>query len=355
MMHRRTVIGILLSGMLVTSLGFAVWSGQLYLASRAFSAAAQPEVLGASQSSAAPGTDLLNALTTSDPSSTPSATLPALDLKKYPILASTAKLPIINARQYILYHPDSGKVLLEKDSTKPVAIASTTKLMTALLSLKYLKPEDFVTVSANASQQEPSIMGLHRGEQISVKNLLYGLLLVSGNDAAYALGESVGEALLQDSAASSENKVARFVQEMNSQASELKLANFRFQDPAGLNDEGKGTALDLAKLTAYLNRHEPLIKEIATTASIDVTDQKGRFKYQLTNSNRLVAEYQFPGATIGKTGLTSEAGHCLVASAIQSSNPLVAVVLSTYSQDAAASAQEAKKLLEWGYTNYQFE
>lgn len=328
-MKRRSILILLLAVYVAGGAAFGAWASRLWLSSNSVKAAG--EVLGASTSS-----DLSD------------------NLLSYPTLQDGAKRAAINARQYVLYHVESGKVLVNQEGDKQVPIASTTKLMTSHLVAKLGDLDAIVTVSKTAASTEGSIMGLLSGEQISVHNLLYGLMLVSGNDAAHALAEHYGRKLLGNPNATEAEATERFVQEMNTEAAALSLTNTTYKDPAGLNDEGHSTAVDLAKLTSVVNQQD-VLHEITTTPTTTVTSVNGGIKHDLRNSNHLVADGSYQGIVSGKTGFTPAAGHCLVTSARQGNNTLVVVILSTYVETKTASATEAKKLLEWGFANYRFE
>jgi D-alanyl-D-alanine carboxypeptidase (penicillin-binding protein 5/6) len=278
----------------------------------------------------------------------PAALLP------YPTISTEAKQPAINARSYVLYQVDSGKALVAKNADQEVPIASTTKLMTAYLVTKYGTLTDVTTASNYAIEQGGSVMGLKRGESMTVDQLLYGLLLVSGNDAAHTLSEYTGKKLLNDPQATAEAATARFVEEMNTQAAALKLSHTHYLDPAGLSDDGHSTALDLGKLASVV-LHDPVLHKIATTPTYTAQDVTGTIKHDMKDSNRLVSEYNYEGAGLGKTGFTPAAGHCLVASAQRNGTTYVAVILSTYSLAVDASAQEARRLLDWGFNSVRFE
>jgi len=141
---------------------------------------------------------------------------------------------------------------------------------------------------------------------------------------------------------------------MNKLAGTLHLENSHYADPAGLNDDGHSDALDLAKVASEV-RTIPVLAKITSTADSTVQDQSGKHVFQLKNSNRIVSEYDFEGAGMGKTGFTPTAGHCLVASATRNGNTLIAVVLNTYSTAPDASAQVAKDLLERGFAQTEFQ
>lgn len=352
-MTRKAVITILASLYLVGFAGYGYWAGTLWVATQPgqVEAAAnqQGEVLGAS--TVAPEV-LLGSLpvSTETPAATPAPTPTPIP---YPVLLPEAKKPVINSRRYVLYHAESGKVLLEKDADVAVPIASTTKLMTSYIIDEIGKLDEKVTVSKEAASLTGSLMGLRAGEVITTEALMYGMLLNSGNDAAHALAEHYGKQLLGNPSASFEQAITRFVEEMNRYATNLNLTRTTYKDPAGLNDDGRSSALDLAKLTTAVNQREDL-RKITTTAQITVTGNQPRDRHELRNSNRLVADYFYEGVTSGKTGYTEGAGHCLVTSVSRNGATLIAVVLSTYQESKEASAQENRKLLDWGFASFSF-
>ncbi|CAN5197434.1 hypothetical protein BH11PAT4_BH11PAT4_7330 [soil metagenome] len=343
-MTRKTVVTVLLSLYLVGFAGYGYWAGNLWVATRpvaAEAAAQQGEVLGISTTEASAPT------AEPTPEATPTPT-------PYPVLLPDVKKPVINARRYVLYHVESGKVLLEKDADLAVPIASTTKLMTAFLVSEIGTLQEKVTVSKEVAGITGSLMGLRSGEVITTEALLYGMMLNSGNDAAHALAEHYGKQLLGNPDALFQQAIDRFVAEMNTYAGKLNLNKTVYKDPAGLNDDGRSSALDLAKLTTAVNQRE-LLRKITTTAQITVTGNLARDKHDLRNSNRLVADYFYDGVISGKTGYTEGAGHCLVTSVTRNGTTLVGVVLSTYQESKEASAQENRKLLDWGFASFRFE
>lgn len=273
-------------------------------------------------------------------------------LLPYPV-KKTGSSPFINSREYVLYNPDSGKVLEASTNLDPVPIASTTKLMTSYLTSKLGNPDDIVTISQQGASQVGSLMNIYQGEKITVHNLLYGTLLVSGNDGAFSLGEYLGGKLLNNPNASTEQKISRFVDEMNATAKSIGMTATHYKDPAGLNDEGHSNAVDLAKLDSLVIQ-QPLLRQIIGTAQITVTDVTGRDRFDLINSDRLTTD-GYDGNIGGKTGNTPAAGHCLVTSATRNGITLTAVILSTYSESTEASATEARKLLDYGFANFSWQ
>ena len=140
---------------------------------------------------------------------------------------------------------------------------------------------------------------------------------------------------------------------MTDEAVKLGMSSTSYKDPAGLNDQGRSSAYDLAKLTAVVTS-DPVIKQITTTAETTIADVSGRITHELKNSNRLVSDYNYDGVIIGKTGFTPEAGHCLVTAVTRNGNTLIAVILSTFSLEPDASAIENRKLLDWGFAALSF-
>ena len=268
--------------------------------------------------------------------------------------APSRKTPEIPALQFALYAPQSGQVIVSSKQLQSIPIASTTKLMTSHLVSKYGKLEDSTTVSTTAASINGSLSNLQAGETISVKNLLYCLLLVSGNDAAHALAEYVGGVLLGSQSLADDAKTTRFVQAMNDEAALLHLDHTHYLDPAGLDDEGHSNAVDLAKV-ASLDIADRKLQPIMDTADNTVTDTSGAITHVLHNSDRLVSEYQYAGSLGGKTGFTPAAGHCLMSSAKRDGHTLIAVILNTYSYTNDASALATKKLLDWGFENVSWQ
>ncbi|MEK9156491.1 MAG: D-alanyl-D-alanine carboxypeptidase family protein [Patescibacteria group bacterium] len=248
----------------------------------------------------------------------------------------------ILARQYLLADKDSAKILIKNDYKKRVPIASTTKIMTAIVVLENYKLNDVVTVSTAASNQIGADALLVPGERITVGELLKCLLVKSGNDAAYALAEYANSP--------GEYGITKFVGMMNERARELGIIDSRYEDPAGLDASGYSTAFDLFLLTSYA-LDNPTFVQLTATAEVTARSTDGQIWHQLQNSNRLVREYQYPGAIGVKTGYTPEAGHILVSAARRNGHTLIGVVINTLADTPSASADESGKLLDWGFGN----
>ncbi len=231
--------------------------------------------------------------------------------------------PRVTSRAAVLEDLDSGQVLFAKRPDERRPIASITKIMTALLVLERLRPSTVVVVGRDATLPSGSSLGLRVGEHISVENLLYALMLQSSNDAAVALADAAG------------GSAGAFVKMMNQRARELGLADTRFTSPNGLNDRGYSTAADLALLTrtAYTST---LFARLVRTKAWDIPAPSGPARH-VQNRNALL--WLYPGAIGVKTGFTTPAGHCLVATAERNGVRVIAVVLGERDEpfDAAAT------------------
>ncbi|MBP7927881.1 D-alanyl-D-alanine carboxypeptidase [Patescibacteria group bacterium] len=207
-----------------------------------------------------------------------------------------------------------GEVLYNKNSQEKLKIASLTKIMTAILAMEHNKLSDTTTISSRAAKTGENTMGLTAGETYTIEELLYGLILNSGNDAAVALAEA------------SAGDVETFVEWMNIKAKELGMTNSYFADPSGLNDSTYSTAQDLARMTRYALKFREL-RKIAATVSYALPANEGHKYVPLENQTNLLTTY--PGVKGFKTGYTEEAGLCLVTYAENNGVELVGVVLNS--------------------------
>ncbi len=259
-----------------------------------------------------------------------------------PQLVATPDDAAIRAKSAILIDIDSGTVLYTKQPQTPLPIASTTKLMTALLTRKHLALSTVVAVTKEDVSVIGSDIQLRTGEEISVESLLEGLLLNSGNDAAAALGRTAA------------GSIEAFVAMMNTEASALGMKYTHYLDPAGLEDAGLSTAGDLSIVSRAVLR-DPILAKIIQTKEKIVTSSDGRIIHRLKNSNHLVGDMAYPGVIGFKTGFTPDAGHCLVAGAERGGHRLLAVILHTDADTITASAIEARKLMDWGWQNTRWD
>ena len=252
----------------------------------------------------------------------------------------------ILAKQFVLVDGESGLILNEKNSNGQVPIASTTKIMSAIVALENYNLGDVVTVPKIATEQIPTVVNLRVGEKITVSELLHCMLIKSGNDSAFAVATFMDKTNNSD--------VTAFVDKMNAKAKELGMKDTHYLSPAGLNDDGYSSAADLAKVTRYA-LESPTFREIVSTDKYVATNTTKTIFHALENSNRLVTTYQYLGAIGVKTGFTYAASHCLVGAAKRNNHTLIAVILGTYADTPTASADEARKLLDWGFTNVNWD
>lgn len=265
------------------------------------------------------------------------------------VVSKNAPTTRVFAKSYVLLDSQSTNILASKNPTATIPVASTTKMMTALVARKHFSLDEVVTVPTEILQVGGSEIHLVVNEKITVHDLLRGLLIQSGNDAAFALafhfnGKFKGNA---------EADYLPFVAEMNKMALELNLPSSVYRDPAGLSDEGRSTALDLAH-TARLLLKDPVLEKIVNTPNSTVSSIDGRYQHVLKNSNRLIVPTEplyMPLAGGVKTGFTPDAGHCLVSSYTVDGRTLIGVVLNTDEYTITASAKEMRKLFEWASRN----
>lgn len=278
--------------------------------------------------------------------------LPGLLVDKIPIRNPNSSDPIIGARYWALYDVGSGSLIAGNNYDTRVAIASVTKIMTSMVVIDNTEVGEVVTVPDIAAKINGSTIQLRSSEKITVENLLHGLLINSGNDAAYSLAYFVGDKL--DRSASAEQKIALFIDLMNDKARNIGLTNTKYSDPAGLDDNGKSTVRDQGILLSQALR-SPIIRSIINKPEALIKSTDGLIEHKLENSNRLVKEEMYyTGIIGGKTGFTPAAGHNLIAAASRDDHVLVAIIINTYSSLNTASATEAKKLLDWGFNSLKW-
>lgn len=259
--------------------------------------------------------------------------------------------PHIISEGAILIDADSGRVLFEQNADNRLYPASTTKIMTAVLALENLQLDSVAAASYDAVMSIPaggSNMGIMEGEQLTVEQLLYGMLVASANEACNVVAEYMC------------GDVDSFVVKMNEKARELGMSNTKFLNPHGLHSpEHYTTARDMAILARYAIQYDKF-REIVSTARYTI-EPTNKYTTQrvLTNTNYLVSTYQnasyyYPNATGIKTGYTTQAGNCLVSSASKSSTNLIAVTLNAKPQTGAIySFIDSKALFEYGFENYK--
>ena len=238
----------------------------------------------------------------------------------------------VGARGAILMERESGRVLMAQNADERRPMASTTKVMTALLALENSALEEIVTAGPNASGVEGTSIYLSEGEQLTMGEMLLGLMLRSGNDAAVAIAEHVG------------GSVEGFVEMMNRRAEELG-ADALFVTPNGLDKGGHGASARAMALIAREAMGNDEFRRLVSTKEAVIPWVSSECSRLLRNKNRLLSEYA--GATGVKTGFTRAAGRCLVFSAEREGMELIGVVLS-----CPDWFEEAERLLDWGFANF---
>ena len=240
-------------------------------------------------------------------------------------------IPKISAGAAIVMDAASGRVLYEKNAYSRRSIASTTKIMTAIVALENGRDDEEVVVSKRAAAIGGSTVNLKAGKTYKFKDLLYAMMLRSGNDAAIAIAEHVG------------GSVELFAEMMNRKAAEIGATNTNFVTPHGLDDpQHYSTPYDLALITQYALNNEEFCKIVGTKNS---TFQGGN----ITNTNEMLSLY--PGADGVKTGYTGQAGRCLVTTAMKDGFRIISVVLNCPSR--TVRAQNSQTILNYAFENYK--
>lgn len=239
----------------------------------------------------------------------------------------------VPARAAVLMDAHSGRVLYALNEDKLLPIASTTKVMTALLALENSKMDDAVTASSNASGVPGTSIYLSTGETLTMRQMLLGLMLRSGNDAAVAIAEHVA------------GSVDAFAKMMNERAEALDATAY-FTNPHGLDQGGNGaSALGLARIAREALKN-PEFRALVSTKKATLPWAGSPYQRSLSNKNKLLTTYE--GATGVKTGFTSKAGRCLVFSAERGGMELVGAVLNCGMWFDTSAA-----LLDWGFENFR--
>ncbi|MBU8597142.1 D-alanyl-D-alanine carboxypeptidase [Shouchella clausii] len=241
----------------------------------------------------------------------------------------------VSGQAAILMEQSSGRVLYSKNEHQPLKIASITKIMTAILAIESGKLDETVTVSKRAEGTEGSSLYLVAGEKLTLRDLVYGLMLRSGNDAAIAIAEHVG------------GSVEGFVFLMNEKAEEIGMSNTLFRNPHGLDtdEDHLSSAYDMALLTQYAMENEEY-REISSTKDYRSKGDKVRVFH---NKNRLLTE-KYSYSTGGKTGYTKLAKRTLVSTASKDGLDLIAVTLN-----APDDWDDHMHMFNWGFDHYSLE
>lgn len=241
----------------------------------------------------------------------------------------------ISSRIALIYDRASGRILYEKNGNKQTPMASTTKIMTAIVVLENAKLTDTVTITTKAAGIGGSRLGLKKNDKITVNDLLYGLMLRSGNDAAVALAIHVG------------GSVEGFAEMMNKKAEELNLTNSHFVVPHGLDNEGHyTTAYELAKMADYALKIDKF-KEIVGTkvATIHING----YAKKINNTNNLLGSVS--GVYGVKTGFTNGAGRCLVTACKRNDLDIITVIIGADTNKIRS--KDTIKLIQYAYTEFE--
>ncbi len=245
--------------------------------------------------------------------------------------AATYSKPSISGSSGILIETKSGRILYSNNPHRRLPMASTTKIMTALLAIEQGNLDEKVKIKSNSVGIEGSSIYLMPEEEIILRDLVYGLMLRSGNDAAVAIANHVS------------GSVENFSQLMNQRAKEIGAKNTNFTNPHGLSDDNHySTAYDLAIITREAMKYEEF-KKISKTKLWTSDREINRFFY---NKNKTL--WQYEGGDGVKIGYTKKAGRCLVSSATRNNMQLIAVVLNDY-----AWFDDCYKLFDYGFNNYR--
>lgn len=243
--------------------------------------------------------------------------------------------PQINSRIALIYDRASGKIMYEKNGNKQTPMASTTKIMTAIVVLENANLKDVVTIDSKAAGMGGSRLGLKKNDKITVNDLLYGLMLRSGNDAAVALANHVG------------GSIEGFAEMMNAKAKEMGLTNSHFVVPHGLDNEGHyTTAYELAKMADYALQIEKF-KEIVSTYSTTITING--YPKAINNTNKLLGSVA--GVYGVKTGFTNGAGRCLVAACERDNLDIITVIIGADTNNQRT--EDSKELIEYAYKEFE--
>ena len=253
--------------------------------------------------------------------------------------------PSVAAKGAALIDGKTGRLLWGRNAEEPMAMASTTKIMTAVLVLENCEMDEIVTISKNASHQPKVHMGLVEGEQWKVGDLLSAMMLRSYNDAAVALAEHVS------------GSVESFCEEMTRKAKQLGAEETVFGTPNGLDShltdaEHHSTAYDMALITAYALQNDSFRETIAQP-EIMIEDVAGKHTCHVTNTDRFLREYD--GAIGVKTGYTNKAGHCFVGAAERDDVLLISTVLGSGWGDAGKQKKwtDTEALMDYGFENFK--
>lgn len=255
-------------------------------------------------------------------------------------IAAGSQPPAIQAKSAFVFDPSTGWIFYEKNADELRSTASLTKIMTMLLAVNSGNLDQVVTVGPDAAalvNSNNSYMGVSAGEQLTLRDLLYGLIVASGNDAAVAIADQIG------------GSEAAFVAMMNNEARQLGLNHTVFVSPDGANDANMSSARDLAVLSAVAMMH-PEVEQIVSTQRYTIPQTPRHKAYDMFTNNELLpgGPAAYTGANGIKGGFTGKAGYCMAFSARQQGHLIIGVTLGDPS--AQARTADATTLLNWGFS-----
>ena len=264
-----------------------------------------------------------------------------VDMK--PVAEEPAELYALSA---VLMDGESGRVLYEKDGERPLANASTTKVLTCIVALENSSGDDYVQVSQNAASQPEVKLGLQKGEQYYLEDLLYSLMLKSHNDTAVAIAEHCG------------GSVEGFARMLNRKAKQIGCKDTYFITPNGLDAEDENgkhhtTAKDLALIMRYAVKNETFL-HIAQTRDYTFSEITGKRTFSVHNANAFLDMRD--GVLAGKTGYTSQAGYCYVCAWEKEGKTFIVSLLGCgWPNHKTYKWSDTEKLLDFGDYNYEYE
>ena len=268
---------------------------------------------------------------------------------KYAQVAKIEEPASLYAQAAVLMDADSGRVLFHKNGEEVLANASTTKIMTCILALEEGKLEDVVTVSENAAVQPRVHLGMQKGEQFVLRDLLYSLMLESHNDSAVAIAEHIA------------GTTEEFAKMMNKKAKKIGCRNTYFITPNGLDEvDEKGshstTATDLAKIMSYCimeSEQKDMFITITGTPNHSFSNVAGTRNFSCSNHNSFLTMME--GAFSGKTGFTGKAGYCYVGALERDGRTFVVALLACgWPNNKNYKWADTRKLMEYGVENYTY-
>lgn len=256
------------------------------------------------------------------------------DLPLYPVHDQTPP-PYLSARGVIVQDVTSKTILYSRGADLPLSPASTTKIMTAILARDTWEDLSTPITVLNEDRAIGQTINLFQKEVLTLHNMLRGLLIHSGNDAALALADNY------------EGGYAEFISAMNRKAQDLHLNNTTYRNPSGIDQYGHTTTpRDLAVL-AQVAMADPVIAEIVSTKNTQITDLTGQITHDLESTNQLLGV--IPGLLGVKTGWTTRSGECLVSYVVRDDHPLVIVILGSSDRFG-----ETASLVEWAYAHHNW-